>query len=84
MCDSLSREREKPGSNGPTRFVGFRRPPGASRGRRAETARGGLVGERNFEIFFLRNERHANVLARRSLTPARVGRPAGYLNRSGK
>jgi hypothetical protein len=47
-----------------------------TRVREHSTGRGGLVGERNFEIVFLRNERHANVLARRSLTPAR-GTPGG-------
>ena len=33
-------------------------------------------GERNFDILFLKNEKRADVLVRRSLTPAR-GTPGG-------
>jgi hypothetical protein len=40
-------------------------------------------GERNFDILFLKNEKRANVLVRRSLTPAR-GTPGGCLDRSGE
>ena len=41
-----------------------------------------LIGDRNFEIFFLENERRANLPARLSLTLARGA--AGCLNGFGK